>query len=225
MREDYIFQIRMRKHITLTGGYFTPKAALEPAADALGRVEGMGDVQIFTFLETMEKPHMVASSMRNGIAVADSAGSVALGRVLDRGGKPAKIVSCDGPEPQTFWHLTKGLLAIRRNCLAIAEKADHPHAETYGRLLEQGVDELKRHPFEYLGHLTAVSRFSTSQMLKGSVRVGIQAAALVSPQDELYPQNKEVDYGSVPLYVHDGGHATFLAEPQRVLQPWINSLQ
>jgi hypothetical protein len=215
----------MRKHVTLTGGYFTPKVALEPAAKALGNIEGIGDVQIFTFLETMKNPDRVASSMKNGIVLADSAGAMALGQVLERGGTPTKIVSCDGPEPRNFRHLAKGLLAIRRNCLAIAQDESHPYAQTYAKLLEQGVAELRGRALEYLCHLPAVSYFSTSQMLKDSMQAGIQPAALVSPHDELYPYSKEVGYGSVPVYAHDGGHATFLAEPGRVLQPWIDSLQ
>jgi len=216
-----------RKHVTLTGGYFTPRAALEPAAEALGRVEGIGDVQIFTFLETMERPDRVASSMKNGIAVANSAGAMALDRVLERGATPTRIVSCDGAEPRTPWHLSKGLLAIRRNCLAIAQDESNPHAQTYATLLEQGMTELKRRALNYLCHLPAVSCFSTIQMLKESAQAGIQPAALVSPHDEMFrlSDSEKTNYDSVPVYMHDGGHATFLAEPGRVLQPWIESLQ
>ena len=219
----------MRKHVTLIGGYLTPPEALEPIADALCSSDSVGDVDSFTFLQTMERPHKVASVMKNGIAVSDSAGAVALKEALEAGMRydrqPNQLLTCDGPEPRSILQLAKGLLAVRRNCLAIA-RSSSPLAGTYAHLAELGTAELWRHPLGYAENLPAVSRFSTIRLLNDSVEAGIPSAALIATDDELFPYAGTSGYSDdVTVYTHEGGHAAVLAEPQTVLKSWMDTLQ
>jgi len=215
--------------VTLIGGYLTPGEALEPIANYLCTSDSVGSVDSFTFLQTMENPYRVAAAMKNGIALSDSAGAVALKEALEAGIKserqPRQLATCDGPEPRSICQLGKGLLAMRRNCLAVA-RSDSPFAGTYARLVDIGTAELRRDPFGYLETLPAVSRFSTIRLLNDSVEAGIQTTALVAAEDELFPFAGTSGYhDDVWVHIHEGGHAKVLAEPEVVLKPWVDTLQ
>ncbi len=164
-------------------GFGEGEPLIEDVMKTASKYVNIEDYEIFTLLEALDNPEMVAKAVERSLLIPHSAGLLALSEELSLDA----IVAFNAPEPVAKGQLFKS--AAHKTANHVLRLMDPERRPATAKVLMNGAGELMKSPLKNYGVLDQISTFSGAQELSKykNKHPGKAVRSVITQGDEFFP--------------------------------------